>query len=359
MSLDGDNNPLLTVAWDEGSGSVKLIDQTKLPENLEYIMCKNHNQVADAIKNLSIRGAPAIGVAAAMGLALCAVNDNSADKKDLQSNLETAYKTLLQTRPTAVNLKWGLDKVMEESSKHETVQDIKKNLVKLVKEMSDDDIQTNKNMGRFGSNLIDNGDVIMTHCNAGALATVSYGTALGVIRSAKESGKKISVFATETRPVMQGSRLTAFELVHDEIDVSLIPDTAVGHLMANNMIDKVIVGADRILKTGHVFNKIGTYQVALLANSHNIPFYVAAPLSTFDLKQDDPDKIVIEERSVEEVVKIGGKRIAPKGVRIFNPAFDLTPPNLITGIITEKGVLRPPFEKSISEAFDMDEQAGL
>jgi methylthioribose-1-phosphate isomerase len=243
---------------------------------------------------------------------------------------------------------------MEESGKHETVQGIKENLVKLVKEMSDDDIQTNKNMGRFGSNLIDNGDVIMTHCNAGALATVSYGTALGVIRSARASGKKISVFATETRPVMQGSRLTAFELVHDEIDVSLVPDTAVGHLMANNMIDKVIVGADRILKTGHVFNKIGTYQVALLANSHDIPFYVAAPLSTFDLKQDHPDKIVIEERSVEEVVKIGGKRIAPKGVRIFNPAFDLTPPNLITGIITEKGVLKPPFEKSISEAFGID-----
>ena len=359
MSLDGDNNPLLTVSWDEESGSVKLIDQTKLPENLEYIICKNHNQVADAIKNLSIRGAPAIGVAAAMGLALCAVNDNSANKKDLQSSLENAYKILLQTRPTAVNLKWGLDKVMEESSKHETVRDVKENIVKLVKEMSDDDIQTNKNMGRFGSNLIDNGDVIMTHCNAGALATVSYGTALGVIRSAKESGKKISVFATETRPVMQGSRLTAFELVHDEIDVSLIPDTAVGHLMANNMIDKVIVGADRILKTGHVFNKIGTYQVALLANSHNIPFYVAAPLSTFDLKQDNPGKIVIEERSVEEVVKIGGKRIAPKGVRVFNPAFDLTPPNLITGIITEKGVLKPPFEKSIPEAFGLDEKAGL
>jgi methylthioribose-1-phosphate isomerase len=357
--MDGNNNPLLTVAWDEESGSVKLIDQTKLPENLEYIMCKNHNQVADAIKNLSIRGAPAIGVAAAMGLALCAVNDNSANKKDLLSSLETAYKILLQTRPTAVNLKWGLDKVMEESGKHETVQDIKENLVNLVKEMSDDDIQTNKNMGRFGSNLVDDGDVIMTHCNAGALATVSYGTALGVIRSAKESGKKISVFATETRPVMQGSRLTAFELVHDEIDVSLIPDTAVGHLMANNMIDKVIVGADRVLKTGHVFNKIGTYQVALLAKSHNIPFYVAAPLSTFDLKQDDPDKIVIEERSVEEVVKIGGKRIAPKGVRVFNPAFDLTPPNLVTGIITEKGVLRPPFEKSISGAFGMDEPPGL
>jgi methylthioribose-1-phosphate isomerase len=358
MSMGGNNNHLLTVSWDEGSGAVKLIDQTKLPENLEYVICKNHNQVADAIKNLSIRGAPAIGVAAAMGLALCAVNDNSANKKDLQSSLETAYKILLQTRPTAVNLKWGLDKVMEESSKHETVQDIKENLVKLVKEMSDDDIQTNKNMGRFGSRLIDNGDVIMTHCNAGALATVSYGTALGVVRSAKESGKKISVFATETRPVMQGSRLTAFELVHDGIDVSLIPDTAVGHLMANNMIDKVIVGADRILKTGHVFNKIGTYQVALLANSHNIPFYVAAPLSTFDLNQDDPEKIVIEERSVEEVVKIGDKRIAPRGVRIFNPAFDLTPPNLVTGIITEKGVLMPPFEKSISEAFGIDAQAG-
>ena len=285
-----------------------------------------------------------------MGLALCAQNHVSDNKNDLLSDLRSAYKKLVETRPTAVNLKWGLDKIMEVSNRYETVSEIKENVLKTVKKMSHDDIEANKNMGKFGSNLINTGDVIMTHCNAGALATVSYGTALGVIRSAKESGKKISVFATETRPVMQGSRLTAFELVHDEIDVSLIPDTAVGYLMNNKMVDKVIVGADRILKTGHVFNKIGTYQIALLANSHGIPFYVAAPLSTFDLK-NSIDTVVIEERSIDEVVQIAGKRIAPKGVRIFNPAFDLTPPNLITGIITEKGILKPPFEKSIPGVF--------
>lgn len=352
MLADSNNNTLLTITWDDvGSGSVRLIDQTKLPETLEYIVCKNHYEVANAIKNLSIRGAPAIGVAAAMGLALYAVNDDSNNKNDLFSGLWLAYDDLLKTRPTAINLKWGLDKIMEESARYGTVQEIKENIVKMVKEMSDDDVKTNKNMGRFGSNLINDGDVIMTHCNAGALATVSYGTALGVIRSAKESGKKISVFATETRPVMQGSRLTAFELVYDKIDVSLVPDTAVGYLMMNKMIDKVIVGADRVLKRGHVFNKIGTYQVALLATSHNIPFYVAAPLSTFDLR-NDLDSIVIEERSADEVVKIAGKRIAPQGVRVFNPAFDITPPNLITGIITEKGILNPPFEKSISEVFE-------
>jgi methylthioribose-1-phosphate isomerase len=218
--------------------------------------------------------------------------------------------------------------------------------------MSEDDINTNRSMGRFGSQLINDGDKIMTHCNAGALATVSYGTALGVIRSAKEDGKKISIFATETRPVMQGSRLTAFELVHDKFDVSLVPDTAVGYIMMNKMIDKVIVGADRILKTGHVFNKIGTYQIAQLANLHGIPFYVAAPLSTFDLNSD-LDSIVIEERSPDEVLKIAGKRIAPESVKVLNPAFDLTPPNLVAGIITEKGIIFPPFEKNISAIFEI------
>jgi methylthioribose-1-phosphate isomerase len=354
MSVGGNDNTLMTISWNDEPVYVKIIDQTKLPENLEYIVCRNHHEVADAIRNLSIRGAPAIGVAGAMGLALCAINHDSDNKNDLLSDLNSAYKTLVETRPTAVNLKWGLDRVLEASTMYETVSEIKENIIKLVKKMSNDDIQTNKNMGKFGSKLIDTGDVVMTHCNAGALATVSYGTALGVIRSAKESGKKISVFATETRPVMQGSRLTAFELVHDGIDVSLIPDTAVGHLMSNKMVDKVIVGADRILKTGHVYNKIGTYQIALLANSHNIPFYVAAPLSTFDLR-NNLETVVIEERSVDEVAQIAGKRIAPKGVRIFNPAFDLTPPNLITSIITEKGILNAPFEKSISEVFGIDE----
>ncbi len=334
MSFIGNtnNNNLLTISWqdnDDGSALIKLIDQTKLPENLEYIICTNYYEVADAIKNLSIRGAPAIGVAGAMGLALCIVNYKSDNKEELLSELKQAYNILLKTRPTAVNLKWGLDKVMEESLKFGTVEEIKENIVNIVKKMSEDDINSNRSMGRFGSQLINDGDKIMTHCNAGALATVSYGTALGVIRSAKEDGKKISIFATETRPVMQGSRLTAFELVHDEIDVSLVPDTAVGYIMINKMVDKVIVGADRILKTGHVFNKIGTYQIAQLAKLHDIPFYVAAPLSTFDL-HSNLDAIVIEERSPDEVLKIGGKRIAPESVKVLNPAFDLTPPNLVS-----------------------------
>lgn len=343
------SNYLTTIFWE--NDSVKLIDQTKLPESLEIITCTTYLEVADAIKRLAIRGAPAIGVAAAMGLALCAVKSSSSTKAKFLDDLNSAYQILLQTRPTAINLKWGLDMIIGEARKYDTVEEIKQNTVHCAIRMSQEDISINKKLGRFGSDLINDGDVVMTHCNAGALATVSYGTALGVIRSVKESGKKISVIATETRPVMQGSRLTAFELVHDNIDVSLIPDTAVGYLMANRMIDKVIVGADRILRTGHVYNKIGTYQVALLSKTHGIPFYVAAPLSTFDRRSDISD-IVIEERSVEEVIKIGDKRIAPIGVRIFNPAFDLTPPELIAGIITEKGVITAPYEQNITNLFD-------
>lgn len=351
MAIDHNSSPngLTTIFWD--NDSVKLIDQTKLPEKLQTITCFTYLDVAESIKRLAIRGAPAIGVAAAMGLALCAVKSTSSTKAKIMDELKSAYKILLKTRPTAINLKWGLDVVLEEAEKYESVEDIKKFAVACAVRMSQEDIAINRKLGRFGSDLIKDGDVVMTHCNAGALATVSYGTALGVIRSVKESGKKISVIATETRPVMQGSRLTAFELVHDEIDVSLVPDTAVGHLMANKMIDKVIVGADRILKSGHVYNKIGTYQVALLSKSHGIPFYVAAPLSTFDLCSETSD-ITIEERSVEEVTKIGDKRIAPTGVRIFNPAFDLTPPELIAGIITEKGVIVPPYEKNVKALFN-------
>jgi len=351
MAKPNDGKYLTTIAWE--NDGVKLIDQTKLPESLEYIICKNHLDIADAIKKLAIRGAPAIGVAAAMGLALCANNSTCSNKVKMMEELELAYDVLLKTRPTAINLKWGLDRVFEEAKKYDEVDDIRKHVILQAIKMSHDDVTTNKLLGRFGSDLINDGEVVMTHCNAGALATVSYGTALGVIRSVMESGKKISVIATETRPVMQGSRLTAFELVHDGIDVSLIPDTAVGYLMANKMIDKVVVGADRILKSGHVFNKIGTYQVALLAKAHNIPFYVAAPLSTFDMHNNEED-IVIEERSVDEVVKIGEKRIAPTGVRIFNPAFDVTSPELIAGIITEKGVIYPPFESNLKPLFESD-----
>jgi methylthioribose-1-phosphate isomerase len=351
MAMPDKGDDLTTIAWE--NDGVKMIDQTKLPESLEYITCKNYMDIADAIKKLAIRGAPAIGVAAAMGLALCANNSTCNNKAKMMEELGLAYDILLKTRPTAINLKWGLDRVFEEAKKYDRVDDIKKNTILEAIKMSHDDITTNKLLGKFGSDLINDGEVVMTHCNAGALATVSYGTALGVIRSVMEAGKKISVIATETRPVMQGSRLTAFELVHDGIDVSLIPDTAVGYLMSNKMIDKVVVGADRILKSGHVFNKIGTYQVALLAKVHNIPFYVAAPSSTFDMDNNKED-IVIEERSADEVVKIGGKRIAPVGVRIFNPAFDVTSPELIAGIITEKGVIYPPYELNLRSLFKSD-----
>jgi methylthioribose-1-phosphate isomerase len=340
---------LLTVAWKDGS--VIMIDQTKLPNKLVYFKCNDFNDVAYAIKNLVIRGAPAIGVAAALGLALAGTHSKAKTVSELMSDLDVAFKVLRATRPTAINLFWGLERVIEKAKAGNTVENIRKVILDEALKIAKEDIQNNKQLGINGAKLVEDGDIIMTHCNAGSLATVAYGTALGVIRAAVEAGKRISVIATETRPVMQGSRLTAFELRHDDIDVSLIPDTAVGHMMSHGIIKRVIVGADRVLRTGHVFNKIGTYQVALLANMHQIPFYVAAPLSTFDL-ESDPDNVIIEERPVEEVIKLGKKRIAPKGIRIFNPAFDMTPPELIAGIITEKGVLKPPFDKNLKELFD-------
>lgn len=337
-------NLLLTVSWK--NGSVVLIDQTKLPNKLVHVRCKDYREVANAIKKLVVRGAPAIGVTAAFGLALAAQASRAKALPELMTDLDTAFKTLRATRPTAVNLFWALERVMEKAKRAKTVEDAKKAVLDEALKMSEEDVEANRHMGANGAKMFRDGDVVLTHCNAGSLATVAYGTALGVIRAARESGKRLSVIATETRPVMQGSRLTAFELQHDGIDVSLIPDTAVGHMMAKSAIKRVIVGADRVLRSGHVFNKIGTYQVAILARRHRVPFYVAAPLSTFDF-ESSPGEVMIEERSVDEVVKVGKKRIAPKGVRIFNPAFDMTPPELITGIITEKGVLKPPFEKNL------------
>lgn len=337
-------NLLLTVAWE--NNSVVLIDQTKLPNKLAYVKCKSYQEVADAIKRLVVRGAPAIGVTAAFGLALAAQQSKAKTLPELMTDLETAFKVLRATRPTAVNLFWALERVMGKAKRGKSLQEVKNLVLDEALRMSEEDISANRQMGANGAKLLQDGDIVLTHCNAGSLATVAYGTALGVIRAAKESGKRLSVIATETRPVMQGARLTAFELQHDGIDVSLIPDTAVGHMMARGAIKRVIVGADRVLRTGHVFNKIGTYQVAILANKHKVPFYVAAPLSTFDF-ESNPEDVVIEERSVDEVVKVGSKRIAPKKVRVFNPAFDMTPPELITGIITERGVLKPPFEKNL------------
>ena len=327
-----------------------MIDQTKLPNILEYVTYTDFNQIAEAIRTLVVRGAPAIGVSGAFGLALAALQSNAKEKDELINYLENAKKILFETRPTAVNLSWGLDKIMQVAKNAENVDEIRKSVVEAAKQMAEDDIKTNMSMGKNGSELFNDNDTIMTHCNAGALATVGYGTALGVIRATKDSGKNIKVIATETRPVQQGSRLTAFELKHDGIDVSLIPDTAVGYTMANDLVNGVIVGADRILRTGHVFNKIGTYQVATMAKKHNIPFYVAAPLSTFDL-QSKPDDIIIEQRKASEVTGIGDKRTAPDGIDVINPAFDMTPPELISAIITENGVAKPPFQESIKELF--------
>jgi methylthioribose-1-phosphate isomerase len=335
---------LLTVAWK--NNSVVIIDQTKLPNKLVYVKCKDYKEVANAIRNLTVRGAPAIGVTAALGLALAAIGSKAKTPMQLRVDLKLAFKVLQSTRPTAINLFWALTRVMEKAKEKKSVHEIKKAILDEALKMVEEDIEINKQIGRNGAVLFENGDVIMTHCNAGSLATTTYGTALGVIRAAVEDGKCVSVIATETRPVMQGSRLTAFELHHDGIDVRLIPDTAVGYMMSRGAIKRVIVGADRILRTGHVFNKIGTYQVAIMANIHKVPFYVAAPFSTFDFKSN-PEDIVIEERPGEEVMKIGKKRIAPKGVQAFNPAFDMTPPELITGIITEKGIIKSPFDRNI------------
>jgi len=342
------HSSLKTVEWKDNK--VIMIDQTKLPNKLEFVEFSDYNDVANAIRTLIVRGAPAIGVSGAFGLALAAQQSNATTKNDLLLDLDKAKTILFETRPTAINLKWGLDKIMEVAKDGDTVEQIKESVIETSKKLAVEDIQINMTMGKNGSELFDNNDTVMTHCNAGALATVAYGTALGVIRATKDSGKNIKVIATETRPVQQGSRLTAFELKHDGIDVSLIPDTAVGYVMAQGLVDKVIVGADRILRTGHVFNKIGTYQVATMAKKHGIPFYVAAPLSSFDMK-NNPEDIVIEHRKASEVTGIGDRKTAPDGINVINPAFDMTPPELISGIITEKGIAKPPFEESIKKLF--------
>ncbi len=343
------DSSLRTVEWKDNK--VRMIDQTKLPNELVFVEYDDFNQVANAIKTLVVRGAPAIGVSGAFGLALAALQSKGTTKEELISDLEKAKKILFETRPTAVNLAWGLNKIMNVAKDGTSVDLIKELIIDEAKKMAEDDIKINKKMGQNGSVLFENNDTIMTHCNAGALATVAYGTALGVIRATRENGKNVKVIATETRPIQQGSRLTAFELKHDGFDVSLIPDTAVGYSMANGLVNKVVVGADRIVRTGHVFNKIGTYQVATMAKQHGIPFYVAAPLSTFDMKTNAED-VIIEMRQGTEVTGIGDKKTAPDDIGVINPAFDMTPPELITGIITEKGIAKPPYEESIKKLFE-------
>jgi len=338
-----------TLEWTEQG--VRFIDQTKLPTEEVYLLCKTHQEVADAIRNMVVRGAPAIGVAAAMGIALGVRDSKAKDLAELRKDLEVICEAQRVTRPTAVNLFWAIQRMREkfESLGNLPIQQIKDGIVKEAQAMYVEDIAANRAMGKNGAVLMPAIGGVLTHCNAGALATAGYGTALGVIRAAVEAGKKISVFADETRPFLQGSRLTAWELMKDGIPTTLISDNMAGHMMKLGKIQAVVVGADRIAANGDTANKIGTYTVAILAKEHGIPFYVAAPWSTVDMKTKHGDDIPIEERSMREVTHIHGKAIAPNGVTVAHPAFDVTPHKYITAIITERGVAKAPFEQALRE----------
>ena len=334
-----------TIWWDEDEKAIGMIDQTLLPESLVKIKVKSIPELIDAISSLKVRGAPALGAAGAYGVALAAVRSSSKRPKDQIEYIEKATEIIKRSRPTAVNLSWGVDRVLKALDRDcdrdlDSVEDIAKIALDEAESVAQEDIEVNKALGEIGADLLEDGDTVLTHCNAGRLACVGWGTALGVIRSATAQGKKIQVYACETRPLNQGSRLTAWELMEDGISVTLICDNMSGMVMRQGLVDKVIVGADRITKDA-VFNKIGTYTHAVLAKAHGIPFYVAAPLSTFDLERTEKE-VTIEERDPDEVRKIGDKLLAPSNVEVYNPAFDATPLEKVTGIITEKGVFKPP-----------------
>src|SRR6202521_747011 len=338
-----------TLEWT--NAGVVFIDQTKLPTEEVYVTCTTHEQVADVIRNMVVRGAPAIGVAAAMGIALGVKNSKAENGADLKKDFDQICEAIRQTRPTAVNLFWAIRRMTEkfESLRVRPVVQIKQALIEEAQRMHAEDIAANQAMGRHGATLMPSSGGVLTHCNAGALATAGYGTALGVIRAAVEQGKKIHVYADETRPFLQGSRLTAWELMKDGIPTTVISDNMAGVMMQQGKIGAIVVGADRIAANGDVANKIGTYTVAVLAKEHNIPFYVAAPISTIDLATPDGSKIPIEQRNPAEVTHIAGKAIAPEGVGVENPAFDLTPAKYVTAIVTERGIARAPYEQSLSE----------
>ncbi len=328
-----------TVYWSKGR--VILLDQRLLPHRVRYLRLSTVKQVAKAIKDMAVRGAPAIGVTAAFGLALAASKIRGRSVEDALERMEEAAELLRSTRPTAVNLFWAIDRVMRVAERCKSVDELRKRVLEEALRILEEDLERNRSIGRNGARLIDDGDTILTHCNAGALATAGYGTALGVIRAAVEEGKKIRVYASETRPRLQGAKLTVWELMKDGIPVKLITDNMAAFLMQRGEVDKVVVGADRVLaKTGHVINKIGTLSHAIAANRFGIPFIVAAPTSTIDFERT-PEEVEIEERDPREVLYVGRERVAPKGVEVWNPAFDITPPDLITYIVTERGVHRP------------------
>ena len=336
-----------TLEWTDAG--VRFIDQTKLPTEETYLTCKTCEQVADAIRNMVVRGAPAIGVAAAMGIALGVKNSKAASSAELKPELDRMCEAMAQTRPTAVNLFWGIRRMQEkfEDLRTRPIAQIKKAMVEEAQRMHAEDIAANQAMGRHGATLMPAQGGVLTHCNAGALATCGYGTALGVIRAAVEQGKKINVYADETRPFLQGSRLTAWELMKDGIPTTVISDNMAGAMMRQGKIGAIVVGADRIAANGDVANKIGTYTVAVLAKENGIPFYVAAPISTIDLDTPDGSQIPIEQRNLREVTHFAGKAIAPEGVQVENPAFDVTPAKYVSAIITERGVARAPYEESL------------
>jgi methylthioribose-1-phosphate isomerase len=338
-----------TLEWTDAG--VRFIDQTKLPTEEIYVTCKDYEEVANAISTMIVRGAPAIGVAAAMGVALGALQSRATTVPELEREFDVICDAIASTRPTAVNLFWAIRRMRDKFDELRSLplENIRAELVAEAQRMHVEDIAANKAMGRNGAVLLPNSGGILTHCNAGALATAGYGTALGVIRAAVESGKKLSVFADETRPFLQGSRLTAWELMKDGIPTTLIADNMAGTMMRQGKIDAVIVGADRIAANGDVANKIGTYTVAVLAKEHGIPFYVAAPTSTVDLNTPDGSRIPIEQRASTEVTHLAGTQIAPDAVRVENPAFDVTPSKYVAAIITERGVARAPYEESLAE----------
>jgi len=340
-----------TLEWKKGK--LFLLDQTKLPLREIYVSCSSHREVAAAIKTMIVRGAPALGVAAAFGLVLGAKKTRTKAYPSFRKEIEAIGDLLIATRPTAVNLLWAVERLKEvvRQNRGEKVEKIQELLEQEACGVLEEDVKANRAMGRQGQILIPDGASILTHCNAGALATAGYGTALGVIRAAFEAGKNIRVFVDETRPFLQGARLTAWELMKEKIPCTLITDSMAGSLMARGKIDLAIVGADRIAANGDVANKIGTYSVAVLCAVHRLPFYVAAPLSTIDLKTKTGREIPIEERPSDEVTSAGGRMVAPRGVRVLNPAFDVTPHRYIDAIVTERGIVYKPFARNLKKVF--------
>jgi len=336
-----------TIAWE--NEKVILLDQTKLPLEESYIVCDDYYAVAEAIRKMVVRGAPAIGVAAAMGIALGALSTKAGAYDDFKQQIEKLCQEFAQTRPTAVNLFWAIERMKNLVIAHsdKSVEELKTLLRKEALKISEEDIKVNRQIGQMGKELIKDGYTVLTHCNAGALATAGYGTALGVIRAACEEGKKVSVLACETRPFLQGARLTSWELKESGIATTVITDSTAGYAMQKKHISAVLTGADCICLNGDVANKIGTYSLAVLAKEHRIPFYVAAPLSSINLNFEKGEAVLIEERNEREVTHIEGRRIVPEGVKVWNPAFDITPSKYISAIITEKGIVKRPYKSNL------------